>query len=92
MAFNARTGQMVYNVDDLIGMARIGSFGQKSDLVFAALRQLKTLQVKNETLEKELLELRESVANIIKIQSSVSEISEINISDYTEEKDTKKKK
>jgi hypothetical protein len=61
MAFDARTGLTTYNTDDLIGLARLGAFGQKSSVIFTALNHLKFYETNYPKLEKEMEELRQYV-------------------------------
>jgi hypothetical protein len=73
MAFNVNTGQHTYSTDDLIGFAKIGSFGQKSAVLLQALVTLKQYELQYPILEKQLNDLRESVKVSGKIQEVVVE-------------------
>jgi len=70
MSIDARTGNTMYNTDDLLGFARLGSFGQKSSVIYSALQKLKRYEDTVPLLEKELRELRE----IVKLTGAVEEI------------------
>ena len=70
MSIDARTGNTTYNTDDLLGFARLGSFGQKSSVIYGALQQLKYYEQIVPLLQKELSELRE----IVKLTGAVEEI------------------
>ena len=70
MSIDARTGNTTYNTDDLLGFARLGSFGQKSSVLFSALQKLKYYEQNFPLLQKELMELRE----IVKLSGAVQEI------------------
>jgi hypothetical protein len=81
MAFDARTGQTIYRTDDLLGLARLGAFGPKSDVLLTALMHLKFYEENYPKLQKETETLREA----ININGSVEEI-------VVEEKKPKAKK
>jgi hypothetical protein len=70
MSLDARTGNVSYNTNDLLGFARLGAFGQKSNVLLSALMKLSYYEYHYPLLEKELNELRE----IVKISGAVDEI------------------
>ena len=76
MAYNPRTGRNEYSVDDLIGLAKLGSFGPRSDAVLYALVDLKKTKMQNQLLVAEIEELK---GNISKLAVLNSEVEEINI-------------
>ena len=59
MAYYNKQGNRVYDVNDLIKFARINSFGQFNDAVYAALVHLKNLQMENAEQKQELAALDE---------------------------------
>ena len=76
MAFDARSGNQIYTVDDLIGLAKLGAFGPKSQAVLFALIDLK----KQKTYVSALIEENEELkAQISKLSILNSEVEEINI-------------
>jgi hypothetical protein len=70
MSLDARTGNVTYNTSDLIGFARLGSFGQKSNVLLSALMKLRYYEENVPTLEQELVELRE----LVKVSGAIQEI------------------
>jgi hypothetical protein len=84
MAYDVETGRTVYSTDDLISLARLNAFGPKSNVVFAALTQLKLYETNYPLLIEELKSLRANV----KVVGSVEEI----VLDNTTTEPPKKKK
>lgn len=74
MAFDARTGQTLYRTDDLIGLARLGSFGAKSEVVLTALMHLKFYEENYPKLQKEIESLKETIRDTVDLSGNVQEI------------------
>ena len=75
MAYDPRSGNNIYSTDDLISLAKLGTFGPKSQAVLVALFDMKRKDQIIKSLSDENDELRKQISKLTILNSEVEEIS-----------------